>query len=314
MKKSILTFGLLLMTTMMMAQYRVALHSNGSVDIYGGANPFTEAYNAAVAGDTIYLPGGNLTYPGTIDKSLTIKGVGHYPVATTEGIHLTGQLRFINNEKVDFVTLKRSRFGEIYFQGDGSTPCENGVISESIITGDLRADNASYMLVSNNIIEGEFDGGTQLSVSNNIFLSSSFHIISNVNNSNIINNIFLTASGNFIDNSSGNNFSNNIFTMTPNVGANTFLNNYKNVDLVTVFETIPPVNQFGYDVNYSLLASAQSTFLGNDGMQVGIYGGTFPFKLNSVPTNPSITSQNIAPQTNDNGELDVDVTVEAQDN
>ena len=106
MKKSILTFGLLLMTTMMMAQYRVALHSNGSVDIYGGANPFTEAYNAAVDGDTIYLPGGNLTYPGTIDKSLTIKGVGHYPVATTatNKTELSGNLNI--GENADHLYLK----------------------------------------------------------------------------------------------------------------------------------------------------------------------------------------------------------------
>ena len=107
----------------------------------------------------------------------------------------------------------------------------------------------------------------------------------------------------------GNNVLNNVFTIMPTVGSNTFSNNFNNVDLDTVFEIVPPVNQFGYDVNYTLLASAQSAFLGTDGTQVGIYGGTFPFKLNSVPTNPSITSKDIAQQTNDNGELAVDVTL-----
>lgn len=112
----------------------------------------------------------------------------------------------------------------------------------------------------------------------------------------------------------GNNVSNNVFTITPSVGSNTFSNNFNNVDLVTVFETVPPVNLFNYDQNYALLATAQSTFLGTDGTQVGIYGGTFPFKLNSVPTNPSITSKDIAPQTDEEGELSVQVTAEAQEN
>lgn len=336
MKKFILSLLMLLMATVLWAQYRVALHSNGNVTIFGGGNPFTEAYNAAVDGDTIYLPGGNLLYPGTIDKSLTIKGVGHYPVATTatnktelsgnltiganadnlhiEGIHLTGTLYFANNAKVDFVTLKRNRFGGINYQGSGAIPCENHVISENIIDSSITPTNGSYLFISNNLIEGNIVNGTQLGISNNVFLYSGPLIIQYVTNSNITNNIILSNSSSFFYGSaSGNYVTKNIFKIAPTVGPNTFIDNYIINDMATVFETVP-VDQFDYDRNYSLLVAAQSTYLGTEGTQVGIYGGTFPFKTHSVPTNPTITAKSIAPQTNDDGELTVQVTVEAQEN
>lgn len=138
----------------------MALHSNGKVTIFGCGNPFIEAYNAAVDGNTIYLPGGNLLYPGTIDISLPIKGVSHYPVKTTatnktelsgnlriggnadylhlEGILLTGKLYFANNQKVDFVTLKRNRIYGISYSLNGTIPCEN-------ILGAIVASNAAYL-------------------------------------------------------------------------------------------------------------------------------------------------------------------------
>lgn len=339
MKKSILTFVLLLMSSFMMAQFRVALHSNGNVTIYGGGNPFTEAYNAAVAGDTIYLPGGNILFPGTIDKALTIKGVGHYPQATTatnktvltgnltiggnadnlliEGIHLTGTLTFANNQKADFVTLKRSRFGAIYYQGTGTTPCENNTIRECVIDGDITANNASFLLISNNIFgAGRITGGTQLGISNNVFLRTTYYMLNGITNSSITNNIFMYLNGypgDFLASSSGNTMNNNVLRMNITAQSNILNNNYV-VDVTSVFENVPSSINFDYNQNYALLAAAQTAFLGADGTQVGIYGGIFPFKTNSVPTNPTITAKTIGSNTTANGQLPVQVTVEAQTN
>ena len=71
---------------------------------------------------------------------------------------------------------------------------------------------------------------------------------------------------------------------------------------------------FKYDLNYELLPAAQTAFLGTDGTQIGIYGGVFPYKTNAVPTNPSITAKTIGSNTNSNGQLPVQVTVNAQSN
>lgn len=335
MKKSIFTFCLLLMTSIMMAQYRVALHSGGNVSIFGGATAFADAYTAAVDGDIIYLPGGNLTYPGTIDKSLTIYGVGHYPAATTatdktlltgnlsigenadnlhlEGIHLTGTLTFNTNAKVDDVVIKRCRLGAINYPGDRTTPSENNIILESVINTDVRVANTLNLIISNNIIGDEFFNGYNTGITNNVFLTQNYHYyFRDTDNCNVTNNIFVN-SGYFINNCNNNSFSYNLFINSPGFGANTFTNNHVNVDMTTVFQTMPSTD-FEYTNDYSLLPAAQSTYLGFDGVQAGIYGGNYPFKVNSVPTNPAITAKSVSPQTDNNGEINVQITAEAQSN
>ena len=52
-------------------------------------------------------------------------------------------------------------------------------------------------------------------------------------------------------------------------------------------------------------------FIGTDGTQVGIYGGSSPF--NTILTIPTIVSKNIAPKT-ENGKLKVSITVKVGDN
>jgi hypothetical protein len=47
---------------------------------------------------------------------------------------------------------------------------------------------------------------------------------------------------------------------------------------------------------------------------VGIYGGLFPYKEGAVPLNPHISLKNIAPQTDVNGDLNIQLKVNAQDN
>ena len=53
----------------------------------------------------------------------------------------------------------------------------------------------------------------------------------------------------------------------------------------------------------------QSTWLGDDGTQVGIYGGFLPF--DPTPTNPQITKFNVASKTTADGKLSVDIEVKA---
>ena len=54
-----------------------------------------EAYEAANAGDTIYLPGGSFNMPSNIDKGLVWIGVGYHP-DSTEATYFTR----INNQTV----------------------------------------------------------------------------------------------------------------------------------------------------------------------------------------------------------------------
>lgn len=69
-----------------------------------------------------------------------------------------------------------------------------------------------------------------------------------------------------------------------------------------------PVFKDGPD-NYELLDENAATWLGADGTQVGIYGGSLPF--DPATSNPKITKFNVAPKTTADGKLSVDIEIQA---
>jgi hypothetical protein len=325
------------------AQQKVALHHNGITTIFGGSDPFTDAYNASANGDTLYLPGGTIPYPATINKSLVIIGAGHYPDSTMatgktvltgnltisqdadnlwlEGFELTGSILFTNNHKVDSVTIKRCKFNAIDYYGIGTTPCLNNNLLENIITGSVTLTNATSSMLSNNVINGQIANANDIGISNNILLFNSsatgnpaYVTFNNVDNCFVTNNIVFRTSGggNWVHYGSElSTFSNNIFGVIPNPGTSTFINNYNSVVLSTVFVN-QTGNVFDYGHNYHLVNP--TTYLGIDNTQVGIYGGLFPIKEGAVPINPHIQSKNISTQTDNNGDLNIQIEVGAQNN
>ena len=73
-----------------------------------------------------------------------------------------------------------------------------------------------------------------------------------------------------------------------------------------VFKTWKDKN-FSPDETYELTEEAAATYLGNDGTQVGIYGGSSPFNAN--PTSPQVTKFSVN-STTENGQLKVKINVE----
>lgn len=340
MRAGILTTFYLALSLGAFAQQRVALHSNGTTFIFSGSNPFNDAYLAAVAGDTIYLPGGNIPYPALIDKSLTIFGAGYHPdsslttQATTltgnlnisgnadglrlEGVNITGILEFNNNQKVDNVTLTRCRMNNVIYSGNRTTPCENNLITECIINSNMNFANAQFISVSNCFISGQLQNGFELSVMNSILLfnaqsvSSGTNTINNTTNSFFANNIFTRSNApQNVINGSLNTFTKNVFRTTPVFGTSSFIDNFYDVVIENVL-----VNQSGftyeYSQNYNLVDPA--AYSGTDLTQVGVYGGLYPFKSGGIPINPHFQFKLIAPQTNPNGELQIEIQVESQNN
>lgn len=81
-------------------------------------------------------------------------------------------------------------------------------------------------------------------------------------------------------------------------------------DLTTVFKTYNGEKLEKLDSeNFELTDEAKTKYLGMDGTQVGIYGGSLPFT--SVPTNPQITKCNVAAKSTADGKLSVDIEVKA---
>ena len=59
--------------------------------------------------------------------------------------------------------------------------------------------------------------------------------------------------------------------------------------------------------DYRLTEEAKAAYLGTDGTEVGIYGGTYPF--DPVPTGLRVTRCNVASQSSTDGTLSVDIEV-----
>jgi hypothetical protein len=335
--KSKLTLILVLtiVTLSLQAQRKVALQSNGTTTIFAGPQPFVDAYNTASSGDTIYLPGGTLISPTVYDKSLTIFGTGIRVDSTQatdvtkisyftlqsgaskfhiEGVYVDGTITFQANQKVDSVLIKRCFIkNDISITGTNTTPSLGVIIQENVILGQINAQYTDYIVINNNI--GRFISNVKNGhIYNNIFNSVgnlTQRILTSVSESLIENNRISNEynAGYIINNCYNNTFNNNVFNSNPTTdGTNTWNNNYINVVSTDLF--VNYIWPFSEDADYTILNPA--LYQGTTGNVVGIYGGYKPSKIGALPINPHIQYKNIAPQTNLNGELQIEIKVAAQ--
>jgi hypothetical protein len=317
----------------------IALHSASGVQIIKGTTALSTAYTASQSGDTLYLSGGTFIPPSTFDKQLVIFGAGHYIDSTIatgktsfngsltltenadmfylEGVEITGNLTLTSNHSVNNVTIKRCKInGTASVLGNLSNPSINLSLIGNVLVQRINLENAQTAFLSNNIIVNTFQSSDGNLINNNIVLGyiygSSMDYLFFGNNNTLNNNIFIWDGYNANVNGFGNIFNNNIYVEpTPNYGITpTAIGNYTGVGQSAIF-----VNQtgltFDYTHNYHLQAPA--TYLGTDNAEVGIYGGTFPYKEGAVPLNPHIQLKNISPTTDTNGDLQIQIQVKAQE-
>lgn len=324
-------------------QSPVALHHGGSVTMFYNSAGFTDAYNASVAGDTLYLPGG--FFAGlTIDKQLAIFGAGHHPDSSAntyatqingsltfgpnadsshiEGLHITGNIGVIAvNNKIDRLRVRRNIIdGSFSMNGDRVTPSLHIEISGNIIRSSVDLSNTLNVVLNNNIIQNRVHYVFQGSVVNNVFtanpyMSSPYYTYASlydIDNSRIDNNIFAGAEPMIFlicDNSVIN--KNLITYASPNYTSNMAVGNWAGVATANIFINYTSPS-FLYTDNYHLKTPA--SYVGTDGTQVGIYGGLQPWKEGSLPLNPHIQSKVIADKTDAAGKIQVQVKVVAQNN
>lgn len=341
MKKTGLLIIGLLGTFALMAQRTVILEHEGVSSAFSGPSPFVEAYDAAVSGDIIYLPGGAIVPPSSIDKGVKIYGVGHYPSATEatsktfisgrillqenadgfylEGAEINGDIIINTNQTVNDAALVRCKFNSLSFNANSNGNSQNWLVRECVVVGSMGFATCAGSLITNSIIVGSVNNGSNLALKNCLFLyeySSTYGTFENVDNSTIANSIFLKDDATVQRNCDGSTFTNNVYYTTPGAGNSTFLNTYLQTDITTLFENVQ-TKAFDYAYDYHLTNDAptlyQTTFLGDKGTEVGIYGGLFPFKAQSVPRTPHISAQTVASSTDNEGLLDVIITVTAQE-
>ncbi|MBT8327965.1 MAG: hypothetical protein KJP21_09590 [Bacteroidia bacterium] len=337
MKKSIILIALALLGLNLQAQQKVALHHNGVTEIYDGVNSFIQAYDSAIAGDTVYLSGGVFSAPSNINKRLTIYGAGHYPDTTkaTRSTVITGTINiyqdadstFIeglelsdisipSNHKVDYLTISRCILGSFTMSGNQTNPCQYLTFKENIVGGINLASGANS-IISNNIIIRQIYNGNQNAFYNNILLyesapnNSTRYVMNNVTNCVVANNIFrLVRYNNYPLSGSTNVISNNVNVANTTGTSNLYSNNYTYPIVDSIFVNHLG-NAFSYDDDFHL--DSAGVYLGVDSTQVGIYGGLYPWKESSVPSIPHIIYKKIPDAVEPNGTLDIEIKVNAED-
>lgn len=345
MKKLILAFVLIISISFSYAQKVVAVLNGTTWTFY---EDFSPALRAAPAGSIIYVPGGTFDLGGsdTINKPITIIGVGHYPDSTVAtqrtllngaiyfsaggnnvyicGLEIGGSMKAVSGSVYN-INVNRCKFGDIYI-GESTGSIFNLNIIESVF--DVIIDNTSG--IKNVIIEKSIL--RYLYSVDNVVVKNSCIIGYYVSGSIIDGPIVFIEDGYFENNIIINWADDSTITNTNNVNhPNIFYNNVmsgrplslysplgtirlNNIYFATLANTFVSVGSpFTYNYDYHLLSTSTGKNAGTDGTDIGFYGGAYPYKEGAVPPNPHISTKSISPTSAANGTLPVNIKVVAQD-
>lgn len=298
-----------------------------NVSMYYGIYALSEAHAAAVSGDVINLSGGVFRYID-IRKAVTIRGTGiddANPTKITgdfiielsnseterlliEGIHCPGKITFRGTfSNPYFVKCKLNTFA---FQ---STSVKNATFINCKITGNsyqLPANSSAQFI--NSYVAGFSNNNETTSTAsfvNCIVRPYNDHNVTTIRSSQLINCIIFNST----TLASGSLPTSTIATNCVAINCNNIYNNSqinsgsKEATFEEVFKEFSGV----YDDyhTFELTESAKSSYLGNDGTEVGWFGGAMPYT--STPSYPQITKMNVANKVTADGKLSVEIEVSA---
>jgi hypothetical protein len=342
-----LILPLLMFPLFSFGQYNFVVQ-NGSASVY---NTIDEAYQNAVSGDTIYVPGGSFNMPATIDKSLVWIGVGYHPDSTEStfysrinnavsfkgtcdgtfitGIHFISSVSFgsSGDDALDVILFRNRIDGSLTLKyNDGGENLINTRLSECILNGNITANMGKNVFMEKSVIYGTLSYFRSSTFDRNIFThggrnsgSGYSYLFTYTENclirNSVINYYSYTNWRAEVYENTNNTFNNNIFAgsiIFPDF-TNVGNNNLINVDLSTVFEHIEgTIDIYSYLHNFHLKSGSPAIGAGSLGTDIGIYGGTNSYKDGGLPFTPHIRSVNIDEETS-NGLLGVEIEAVSQD-
>lgn len=312
------------------------LSHDGEVTVYYGADALIKAHEAAEPGDVITLSAGTFTAT-TITKAVTIRGAGMMLEQTPTII--SGRLNFNleqNEDDIYSLNLEGLRILEYLFKGSMKSPSflrcyfDDGNIStkydnatfvncyiknfgsrtsytypicstslNNCVIQSYMNDNGNHTVALNNCIVlgfseyGQAYGWTSIYSDSTTWTNCIIRAFDSSNRTNIA-----FGGGNVFINTRYQGTGSNPFSRVTSSCTNT----KKVADDLALFKA---------DTFYELsdeLANNED-WMGNDGTQIGIYGGVMPF--DPTPTNPQITKFKVANKTSADGKLSVDIEVSA---
>lgn len=264
-----------------------------------------EAHDAASAGDIIYVSPSMIPYPAiVVTKQLFFYGVGfditeNIGVPFTPTTSISGEMQFNSGSegsllegfdgtfyvtvRTNNVIIKRNDLAYMSIQAQGGVILQNKFIysrgSSTSTLGLIASFGSSNIIISNNIIFNTSSssgyaiiGGSDLMLFNNVIRRS----IRDVSNSQVINNIILDGG---ISRSNNNSYRYNLAMV--DIFGGQGIGNVIEPDMSTVF--VDPDN---YD--FHLLPNSPAKSAGENGTDMGIYGGDAPYVDGGFPGLPSI--------------------------
>ena len=323
------------------------LNHNDSITAYYGPSAFISAHDAAVHGDIVTLSPGTFTATN-ITKAITIRGAGMMKdtIANTlptiiqgdffsisvnnvpenhlfiEGIYFTGRLLYQTGfsphfKKCRFNTISRHAWGEgfalplftncLISNWDGSSLANNAMFVNCIILNVMTGSEWTYYWSDG---WGGFWNNNeqyQCGQSSDVFYNCIINIPPNFigYKRDIVNCITYTTS---TTQSIGTNVYNTI-GITDSTNYYSVSNDHNNSNVYgfeNIFKTFRGTYTDGE--NFELTEAAATTYLGTDGTQVGIYGGSAVY--NPKSTDMRIRKYSVGFYSDENGQLKITTELE----
>lgn len=312
MKRRLILFFLLAMVSMsLMAQTAsiAVLSHDGQITTFTGNKALISAYNAAAAGDVITLSPGQ--FDGTtIKKSLTIRGAGMSGDDATvingsitvnepqvEGPIVLEGLLFTSTVKVDSPNVSILK---CYMEGFYYGPDKNPQLLHCVLKTSASCYNATFISCYIDVSSGS---SLYSSIARNCIIVNSSSV-GRWGTGNQYTNCIFDYSDTY-NSAPGNK---NIFNGCVYIGS--AVNPMQSPVAYTSNMMFPQGTQYLKEntLTYELLDELQTTWLGTDGTQVGMHGGSFPF--DPTTTNPQMKKFEVSSKTSADGKLSVNIEVD----
>jgi len=345
-----LCIGLILFAGTAEAQLqRIVVQGTGAPQVFTDINA---AIAAAQPGDKLYFSGGLFTSATDIivDKQLHLIGAGIHPdssaVTATTTITSSGSSDFIiltaasgstftglvlnpgayitygTSEADDDPTgllFQRCRFTARMYtytlstDAASSTTFDECIFNHHIYAGNSAGTFTRCILDYQSGTGAAINGFGTLFIDHCVFLN--VYAFSGSDGATISNSI-CTTTDYVVYQSNNVTFTNCLFsgtTYTGNSSGEVITNCTLNVPPASIFINETD-NDYQYTDDLHLAPGSGGVGAANDGTDIGIYGTSSPYKPGGVPYNPHFRSASIAPATNPNGDLPVNIRVAAQPN
>lgn len=330
MKKVLLSLVATLIATMSLAQNGLvaSLSHEGNVTYYYGVTAFQQAVAAAKSGDVINLSSGAFNATDvTIPVGITLRGTGidsenpTYLFSTGSRNSLTIEVpsddanQFImEGIRCTIIVATKGEFANPYFVKCQFNTVSNAKENDNVknimfvnckITGNINVGaNDTYSFVNCFVNEMcQYEAATA-TFSNCVIEKAA---VSELRQSQFFSCIFVSPSGsNWVLPNTAQatnciciNYPQSIFrdlSVKPNCSV---------ANREDVFKTF--TGEYSDEETFELTETAKTTYLGTDGLEIGLYGGLQPY--NSTPSYPLITTMNVDKETTPEGKLGVTIEV-----